>query len=79
MILSTVQPDASSKHALPHLLSEDSFMQALAEGGFQMGKMATMRYPCGIKAKAPEILGAMRGVVRATPLCIGGVAKYVSH
>ena len=54
-------------------------MQALAEGGFQMGKMATMRYPCGIKAKAPEILGAMRGVVRATPLCIGGVAKYVSH
>ncbi len=28
-----------------NLLSEDSFMQALAEGGFQVGKMATMRYP----------------------------------
>jgi hypothetical protein len=32
-----------------NLLSEDSFMQALAEGGFQVGKMATMRYPQGIE------------------------------
>lgn len=35
-----------------NLLSEDSFMQALAEGGFQVGKMATMRYPKGREVKA---------------------------
>ncbi len=35
-----------------NLLSEDSFMQALAEGGFQVGNMATMRYPRGREVKA---------------------------
>jgi hypothetical protein len=65
-----------------NLLSEGD----LTEGGFQVGKMATMRYPQGIEAKArlckslaPEILGAFRGAVCAMPLYIRGSAKYVSH
>ena len=32
-----------------NLKSEDSFMEALAEGGFQVGKMATMLFPGGIE------------------------------
>ena len=32
-----------------NLMSEDTFMQALADGGFQVGKMATMLYPQGIE------------------------------
>lgn len=32
-----------------NLKQEDTFMQALADGGFQVGKMATMLYPQGIE------------------------------
>lgn len=32
-----------------NLMSEDTFMQALADGGFQVGAMATMRYAGGIE------------------------------
>ncbi len=31
-----------------NLKQEDTFLQALADGGFQVGKMATMLYPQGI-------------------------------
>jgi hypothetical protein len=30
-------------------MTEDSFMESLAEGGFQVGKMATMLFPAGIE------------------------------
>jgi hypothetical protein len=35
-----------------NLKQEDTFLQALADGGFQVGKMATMLYPQGIEIKA---------------------------
>ncbi len=35
-----------------NLKQEDTFMQALADGGFQVGKMATMLYPQGIEVTA---------------------------
>jgi hypothetical protein len=33
---------------------EDTFLQALADGGFQVGEMATMLYPQGVEIKAPS-------------------------
>ena len=35
-----------------NLKQEDTFLQALADGGFQVGKMATMLYPRGIEITA---------------------------
>jgi hypothetical protein len=35
-----------------NLKQEDTFLQALADGGFQVGKMATMLYPQGVEIKA---------------------------
>jgi hypothetical protein len=35
-----------------NLKQEDTFLQALADGGFQVGKMATMLYPQGIEIKS---------------------------
>ncbi|MEY3632095.1 MAG: hypothetical protein RI937_293, partial [Pseudomonadota bacterium] len=35
-----------------NLKQEDTFLQALADGGFQVGKMATMLYPQGIEITA---------------------------
>jgi hypothetical protein len=35
-----------------NLKQEDSFLQALADGGFQVGKMATMLYPRAIEIKS---------------------------
>jgi len=35
-----------------NLKQEDTFLQALADGGFQVGKMATMLYPDGIEITA---------------------------
>jgi hypothetical protein len=35
-----------------NLKQEDTFLQALADGGFQVGKMATMLYPKGIEITA---------------------------
>ena len=35
-----------------NLKQEDTFLQALADGGFQVGKMATMLYPKGIEVTA---------------------------
>ena len=35
-----------------NLKQEDTFLQALADGGFQVGKMATMLYPDGIEIAA---------------------------
>ena len=35
-----------------NLKQEDTFLQALADGGFQVGKMATMLYPEGIEVTA---------------------------
>ena len=32
-----------------NLKQEDTFLQALADGGFQVGKMATLLYPDGIE------------------------------
>ena len=37
-----------------NLKQEDTFLQALADGGFQVGKMATMLYPQGVEIKAPS-------------------------
>jgi len=43
----------TSKDALyRNLKQEDTFLQALADGGFQVGKMATMLYPQGIEITA---------------------------
>jgi hypothetical protein len=60
-----------------NLLSEDSFMQALAEGGFQVGKVATMRYPQGIEvtergnaqalARTQELLSTHTDIVLFEP------------
>ena len=60
-----------------NLLAEDSFMQALAEGGFQVGRMATMRYPNGIEvtersnaralARTQELLSSHDNIVLFEP------------
>lgn len=43
---------AGKDHRYRNLKQEDSFLQALADGGFQVGKMATMRYPQGIEIES---------------------------
>lgn len=59
------------------LKEEDSFLQALAEGGFQVGKMATMLYPEGIEVtersnaealrRTQELLGSSQDIVLFEP------------
>ncbi|MFZ9811197.1 MAG: DUF2779 domain-containing protein [Burkholderiaceae bacterium] len=59
------------------LKEEDSFLQALAEGGFQVGKMATMLYPDGIEItersnsealrRTQELLGSSQDIVLFEP------------
>ena len=45
----------TGKHTVyRNLKQEDTFLQALARGGFQVGKMATMLYPQGIEIKARD-------------------------
>lgn len=59
------------------LKEEDSFLQALAEGGFQVGKMATMLYPEGVEVtersnaealrRTQELLGSSQDIVLFEP------------
>jgi len=39
-----------------NLKQEDTFLRALADGGFQVGKMATMLYPQGIEISACRLI-----------------------
>jgi len=65
-----------------NLMSEDTFMQALADGGFQVGSMATMRYPGGIEvtersnaealARTQALLNAHEQVVLFEPAIAHG-------
>ena len=67
----------TGKDSYRNLLAEDSFMQALAEGGFQVGRMATMRYPNGIEvtersntralARTQELLSSHDNIVLFEP------------
>ncbi len=43
-----------------NLKQEDTFLQALADGGFQVGKMATMLYPDGIEITATSNEAALQ-------------------
>jgi len=45
----------SDKKEYSNLKSEDSFLKALAEGGFQVGALAKCYYPEGVEVKATDI------------------------
>ena len=40
---------ASKPHVYKNVKGENEFLESLAEGGFQVGKMATLLYPNGIE------------------------------
>ena len=46
---------ASEPHIYKNVKGKNEFLESLAEGGFQVGKMATLLYPNGIEIQEKQI------------------------